>query len=463
MIKKTPKQDALYESISDCTKVLFSDLNSDNLLETIKLMSVVDDKGRYLHWDDISKRIRVKEKAIAHWSLIKMARKGVLRQVPALGDAFQNITFFTLLPSMQKACSLIDRTCTEAGLNDLISRISIPGYYLDDFINEESIASSQLEGASTTHAVAKKMLLENRSGRNESEKMILGNRRLMTLAWESRFDEMSLALLLTFHEEATQGIDDDKYHPGKIRKTNDVWVGGRDGEVVHQPPDAEILGDLLDKYIKWINFSHDEGISPQDYLHPVVKACIMHFGLGFLHPFNDGNGRVARAMCYWYLFKHGYDAFIYISISQLLKEAPIQYGEAYMKTETDNQDVTYFVDYQCRVLERAVNGLIDHVRTVAGKLREFDTWVFTSGIRRKMPDIQQTIINMVVMAPGESFTVKSFAERAGVSEAASRIHLEKLAEVGILLKQGGGGSRPVHYLPKTSFDKMKKALMKLYA
>lgn len=79
-----------------------------------------------------------------------------------------------------------------------------------------------------------------------------------------------------------------------------------------------------------------------------------------------------------------------------------------------------------------------------------------------MPAIQQTILNMAVMAPGESFTVKDFAERAGVSPAASRQHLEKLADAGILLKQEGGGSKPAHYLPKTSFDKMKTALMKLY-
>ncbi|HGM7176662.1 TPA: Fic family protein [Serratia marcescens] len=426
------------------------------------MMSVVDDKGRYLHWDDLLKKTNNQEKALAQWSLIKFARNAALKTVPTLGHALGPVALFTLLPSMQKTCSLIDRSCTEAGLNDLINRISIPGYYLHDFINEESIASSQLEGASTTRTAAKKMLAENRSARNESEKMILGNSRLMKLAWDSSAMDMSMGLLLEFHREATQGIDDNKYHPGQIRTTDDVWVAGRDGDIVHMPPPAVELDGMLTLFIDWMNYPHEEVALPRHYLHPVIKACIMHFGLGYLHPFHDGNGRVARALCYWYLFKHGYDAFLYISISQLLKEAPIQYGEAYLKTETDNQDVTYFVEYQCRVLERAVNGLINHARTVAAKLREFDTWIFTSGIRKKMPAIQQTILNMAVMAPGESFTVKDFAERAGVSPAASRQHLEKLADAGILLKQEGGGSKPAHYLPKTSFDKMKTALMKLY-
>lgn len=457
-MKKPPQQQALFDSIEPCAQVLFGELNSSTAAECGRLMSVVDDKGRYQHWDDLLKKTNHLPKAKAHWSLIKLARNAVLKPVPALGRALGSETLFTLLPSMQKTCSLIDRTCTEAGLSDLIHRIGIPDYYLHDFINEESIASSQLEGASTTRAAAKKMLAENRTPRTEGEKMILGNRRLMTLAWASRNEGMSMALLLEFHQEATQGIEDTRYRPGQIRTTDDVWVEGRDGDVVYTPPIATELEEMLARFITWINYDHDGG----HYLHPVIKACIMHFGLGYLHPFHDGNGRVARALCYWYLFKHGYDAFLYISISQLLKEATIQYGEAYLKTETDNQDVTYFVEYQCRVLERATNGLIDHARTVAAKLREFDAWIFASGIRKNMPSIQQTIINTAVMAPGESFTVKGLAERAGISESASRWHLETLADAGLLMKQGGGGSKPAHYLPKTSFDKMKAALVKLY-
>lgn len=461
-MKKPPQQAELFDSILPCAQVLFGELSESAVSQCGRLVSVVDDKGRYLHWDDLLKKTNQQQKAKAHWSLIKLARNAVLKTVPALGKALGPETLFTLLPAMQKTSSLIDRTCTEAGLSDLINRISIPDYYLHDLINEESIASSQLEGASTTRAAAKKMLAENRTPRTESEKMILGNRRLMTLAWASRSEAMSMSLLLEFHREATLGIDNARYRPGQIRTTDDVWVAGRDGDVVYTPPAATELAGMLALLIDWINYGHESGEAPQHYLHPVIKACMIHFGLGYLHPFHDGNGRVARALCYWYLFKHGYDAFLYISLSQLLKEAPIQYGEAYLKTETDNQDVTYFVEYQCRVLERAVNGLIEHARTVATKLREFDAWIFASGIRKKMPGIQQIIINMVVMAPGESFTVKGFAERAGISDSASRLHLEKLADAGVLMKQGGGGSKPAQYLPKTSFDKIKAALAKLY-
>lgn len=461
-MKRPPANSELFDAMEPCVMALFGKMNAETLLDAAQIMSVVDEKGRYLHWNDILNRTQHADKAKAKWSLIKFARRVVLKPIPRLNKALGNIALFTLLPSMQKTCSLIDRHCTDAGLQDLINNIGIPGYYLHDYIDAESIASSQLEGASTTRAVARQMLAEKRSGRTESEKMILGNQRLMSLAYESRYDTMSMELFLQFHEEATRGIDDAKYQPGEVRTTNDVWVEGRDGNVVHTPPGAEILPAKLDQFIAWLNYEHEEGLSPNTYLHPVIKACMLHFCIGYLHPFRDGNGRVARALCYWFLFKQGYEAFLYISISQLLKEAPVQYGEAYLKTETDNLDVTYFVEYQCQILERAVKGIIEHAKSVATNLREFDNWVFASGIRKKMPDIQQKILNIAVMSPGENFTIKGFADRAGISESAARLHMEKLADAGILLKSGGGGSKPIFYSPRTSFSKIKTALIELY-
>ncbi|CNI46124.1 Fic family protein [Yersinia pekkanenii] len=461
-MKKPDYLNELFDAIAPCARVLYGEVDAHSVIECGKLMSVVDDKGRYLHWADITKKTGNPDKAKALWSLVSLARKVALKPVPRLGHSLGAITLFTSLPSMQKVCSLIDRTCTEAGLKDLISCIDIPGYYLHDFVNEESIASSQLEGASTTRAAARKMLTEKRAGRNESEKMILGNRRLMSLAWSERSSNLTASLLMQFHDEATRDIDDDKYRPGQVRTTDDVWVEGRDGERVYTPPLAEELTDFLEKLIEWVNYPHEESSLPTHYLHPVIKACIIHFGLAFLHPFHDGNGRVARALFYWYMFKHGYDAFLYISVSQHLKEAPVQYAEAYLKTETDRQDVTYFVDYQCRILDRAVHELIEHVRSVASKMRDFDTWMIANGMRKKIPNIQQQIINLIIMAPGENLTIKGFAERADISPATARVHLEKLADAGILLRQGGGGSRPVYYTPKSSLDKVRDALAKLY-
>ncbi|WP_366511954.1 Fic family protein [Maribacter sp.] len=44
----------------------------------------------------------------------------------------------------------------------------------------------------------------------------------------------------------------------------------------------------------------------KNFIHPIVKASILHFLIGYIHPFVDGNGRTARAIFYWYLLKNGY-------------------------------------------------------------------------------------------------------------------------------------------------------------
>lgn len=91
-----------------------------------------------------------------------------------------------------------------------------------------------------------------------------------------------------------------------------------------------------------------------------MKAIILHFMLGYEHPFRDGNGRTARALFYWFMLKSGYWPFEYISISTLLKEAPMQYGRSYVYTETDAFDLTYFVIYQLRVIERAMQAFMTY-------------------------------------------------------------------------------------------------------
>lgn len=366
-----------------------------------------------------------------------------------------------LLPGMQKTCSFIDRRCTRAALTELTREVSASMQFLHMFAHDKGIASSQLEGASTTRTVAKQMLEEKRESRSEGEQMILGNHRLMQLTWESRHEDMTLPLLLQFHATACKGIDDDKYSPGTLRDDDSVYVAGRDDEIIHVPPSAALLPELLGSFVNWINIQHEENVKPSHYIHPVIKACIMHFSLGYIHPFFDGNGRVARALCYWQLFRHGYELFKYVSISKLLKVAPIQYGEAYLKTETDHLDVTYFVDYQCRIFERAVNETLEHVRESSLKLREFNSWLFNHGFLSRLSDIQIIIFNEIIIDPESRFLVSDFSKKAGISESAARQNLEKLFEAGLLLKSGGGGSKPVVYTPKKSLDKIKQALIEM--
>ena len=64
---------------------------------------------------------------------------------------------------------------------------------------------------------------------------------------------------------------------------------------------------------------------------------MLHFWIGYLHPFVDGNGRIARAFFYWYLLREKYWAFGYIPLSKVIKNSPGQYGNAYVFSEQDDK------------------------------------------------------------------------------------------------------------------------------
>ena len=111
-------------------------------------------------------------------------------------------------------------------------------------------------------------------------------------------------------------------------------------EIFHDPPPAEQLDERMAAMCDFAN-----GKIPNHFIHPVVRAIILHFWLAYDHPFVDGNGRTARALFYWLMLRNNYWLFEFISISQIIRKAPIKYGRAFLYTETDDNDLTYFILY----------------------------------------------------------------------------------------------------------------------
>ena len=87
-----------------------------------------------------------------------------------------------------------------------------------------------------------------------------------------------------------------------FRSHDEVVVEDRDGNIVHQPPPAQGIEQRFQEFCDWVNSNHDE-IESNTYLHPLIKAIVIHFVIGYEHPFQDGNGRVARALFYWFMFR----------------------------------------------------------------------------------------------------------------------------------------------------------------
>jgi len=171
------------------------------------------------------------------------------------------------------------------------------------------------------------------------------------------------------------------------------------------------------------------------FIHPVIKAIILHFALGFVHPFTDGNGRTARAIFYWYMLKHHYWLFEYLSISRIVLESPGQYGKAYLFVETDRGDVTYFIHYHLRVIIRAIRELQNYLLRQQRELREAVRLVEGyPGLNHR----QSSLLFDALKHPEEPYTIREHQGTHHVTYATARSDLLALEERGFFqkVKQG---------------------------
>lgn len=342
----------------DLTKIkkenAFKSLTIDNKAELFDFIKKTSE-AEYLYWDKFQykepfpKNITKEEV----WFLVKFIResqaiKTIIKDKNGKFFSWNKLTyfeeFFHELDMNTGGELFVERVSIEKGNKQkLITR----------GIMEEAIASSQLEGAATSRQAAKKMLREGRSPRNSSEQMIVNNYLTMKMIEDDYKDKkMSLELLKELHHLITKNTFDSENEAPRLRKNGDpIYVSDDSrGFIYHEGPDMEMVETELERLIQ---FANDE--TRESFIHPVIKAIMLHFWIGYLHPFTDGNGRLARLLFYWYLLRKNYWAFAYLPISKVIKKSPQQYIMAYVYSEQDNNDLTYFIDYNIKKIKLAVN------------------------------------------------------------------------------------------------------------
>ena len=148
--------------------------------------------------------------------------------------------------------------------------------------------------------------------------------------------------------------------------------------------------------------------------------------IGYEHPFADGNGRTARALFYWYMLKSGFDYFEYISISKLLKNAPKQYAMSYLYVEYDDNDLTYFIDYQIDTVLRAIDELLEYLQKKSQDYEEIVSLLKNSKIGNRLNFIQKDIIKKAIKNPGTIFVANEIALDYSISPTTARKYLNEL-------------------------------------
>lgn len=312
----------------------------------------------YYHWEKIKHwPLPTGVKPEELWASIKFVRKDVMNRRTSVIQNENGIFFSWLgwLPGLEEFLHQIDMK--------LGGNLFVFGGHIDERmrhqllsrgIMEEAIASSQLEGAHTSRKMAKMMLLEGRKPRTKDEQMIVNNYRAMRLIEDELKDkELDEEMLLNLHEIFTKDTTLKESEIRRYRKDEDEIIVGDDGtknEIYHIPPKEDFMRGEVKRLIEYAN----NNLRDNGFVHPVIKAILIHFWIGYLHPFVDGNGRMARALFYWYLLREKYWAFGYLPLSKIIKNSPVQYRDAYIASEQDDNDLTYFLDYNIQKIDQAL-------------------------------------------------------------------------------------------------------------
>ena len=424
-------------------KELISRVSSDNE-KFIELMRTVSSRvnGKYIHWDNLLHRTPPNGLTHEEWWLgLKMARIAAANHVPLLIDKGRSPFSYNLVDPIPEWLHEIDLRV--GGRIEMPSEVTNPEtkdrYYIESLM-EEAITSSQLEGASTTRRVAKEMFRSARRPRGRSETMIVNNYLTMKMIAELKTKKMTPELVLQIHERVTRDTLDDPTAEGRFRNSSDdIYVGDQEGQVFHRPPHADTLKDRMDAMCAFFN-----GASETPFIHPVLRSIILHFWLGYDHPFVDGNGRCARALFYWSMLHQGYWLCEYISISQILLKAPSRYGRSFLYTETDGNDLTYFLLYHLNVIRRSIDELHRFIRRRTTRLKELESQLKNLDTFNHR---QKDLLSHAVRHPGHRYTINAHRFYHGVVYQTARTDLLDLRDHG-LLEEGKIGKKWIFTAPQ---------------
>ena len=387
----------------------------ERLADTKQLSDIQND---YLYWD----KVKYKAKEVSApllWQAIKLHRKLNARKI-----SFGDYSFtFVLTDFIQETLYLFDTQLNKNFSNSIdIPQVNKAKFMVSSLM-EEAIASSQIEGANTTRKKAKEMIQQGKKPKDKSEQMILNNYTTMQHLVAHSQQPLSEETLLYIHKLITHKTLDNPAEEGAFRQNNEVHVVNfSNNEIVHIPPEYTEIPTLIGELCAFFN------TNTHPFIHPLIKACILHFMIGFVHPFVDGNGRTARAVFYWYLLKEGYWLTEYLSISRMIKQSKGQYEKAYLYTEADDYDLTYFLTYQFKVLHKAYEVLKQYLQMKQKEAYQAAYLLKISGVNERMAEL----LKLFCDEPERILTIKEVEHRFQVSNYTARTDLKALVNMGFL-------------------------------
>jgi len=416
--------------------------------EIISLMVTLQTKGilkniqdEYLYWDKLKYKYKEFDSKDL-WNAVKLHRLLIRKNVKFGKHQFSYVVTDFMLRALHQFDMHFGGTL---GSNIGIAETDKNKFVISSLI-EEAISSSQIEGANTTRKKAKEMIQKGQKPKGKSEQMILNNYITMKHIVRHSKEDITPEKILQIHQLISNKTLDNSEDEGKYRDSDNIHVVNYiESKVVHTPPLKSELEELINNLCDFFNEDTD------DFIHPIIKGSIIHFMLGWIHPFVDGNGRTARAILYWYMLKKGYWLTEYMSISRIIKDTKNQYEKAYIYSETDDNDLSYFITYHIKTMEKAYIALKEYINR---KQKE----VFQAAKFMKIPSVNDRMAQILKILHEDSeriLSTKEIETRFSISNFTARSDLKGLVSLGFL-KVIQVNKKKQNYIKSENFNEILK-------
>ncbi|HOY46016.1 MAG TPA: Fic family protein [Candidatus Dojkabacteria bacterium] len=180
---------------------------------------------------------------------------------------------------------------------------------------------------------------------------IINYRNVIGFISDNKSTEFTIGFLLKMHDVLGRKILPDKYL-GKFRDRNAMIINDKDLDVVFDPPKFNEVEGQIEALTKW---DLDEGSK----IHPLLRAGIIHYEVVRIHPFADLNGRTARTLATWSLYRDGYDIKSFFSLEEHYDQDPKGYYDAL--DSANKGDMTEWLTYFTNGMMVELNKIKDKV------------------------------------------------------------------------------------------------------
>ncbi len=337
--------------------------------------------------------------------------------------------WFVLSPALLDLISEIERN------RGFLASLKLPKKFLDrltsEKIKKEAYYSSHIEGAATSLEVA--LLHLGRPSKkdygDESLQMIVNNRDALEHLRKQGSKPFSHEMIYELHRILVRNTH--KTRPmtvGAYRKGSVYVVDGQGRAVYEGPPASEVM-PKMNSYVQWINSASE--------IHPLIKAALVHLYFVHVHPFDDGNGRSARALSNLYLMKRDYQFINFLAPSDYFDHHRSEYYRAIQNAEAHESDATFFILYYLKALAEQLKDIQAEIEKEAkvGEIRD----LLGRDVQSKLDKKQVKALQWMLEHP-EKMTTRRYCKLNRCSDETARRDFQGLIEAGLIQKMGEGRS-----------------------